>query len=138
MSEEIKRSFRDDVQMYLRVSEERGIVGIYGLALDRIAPNGDMYAAAFWFADNELMAYVTVSDQGITPEVAERAIAIADSEEEATQSDAKGFSTAVIAVPGDYSQSDDPVLDGYEIWWLFGYPAFGLFGVAHATKKPLK
>lgn len=137
MGEEIKRSFRDDVQMYLRVSEEKGIIGIYGLALDRVAPNGDKSAASFWLADNELMAFVIVSEQGITPEVMERAIAIADSEEEAVQSDAKGFSTAVIAIPGDHSQSDDPELPGYEIWWLFGYPLFSLFGVAHSTEKPL-
>ena len=137
MAQEIKRAFRDDVQMYLRVSEAKNIVGIYGLQFDRVAPNGDMSVAAFWLADNELMAFVTVSEDGITPEVVERAIAIAESEEEAVKSEAKGFSTAVLAIPGDYSQSDDPELSGYEIWWLFGYPLFSLFGVAHTTEKPL-
>jgi len=130
-------TFRDRVLLQLKAVAQWKNTSIYGLITDTPLSNGDTATATFWYVDNEIMAVLTTSAEGFTTEVLEIAISRAECHEQDTPEEGKGFSAAVVAVPGDYLTMEAPNIDGYVIWDLFGFEAFGCFLVYREPEKEM-
>jgi len=105
---------RHDLDIYGRYSDKSGL---YGLRLDVLCANGESADASMWYCDAELQLTAVISEV-LTPEAAERAIALSQAELEAGNG-IEGLEAPAVIIPG-WDAENDPTLPGYELDYIYG------------------